>query len=440
MSKRRLENYRIVGELGRGGMSTVHKAVQLSLERTVAIKEIHPRFISSPELIARFEREARAIAQLSHPCIVQIFDYIHQDASHYMVMEFIQGNDLKSTIERCGQLSPLQVVAIGVRVSAALAFTHASGIIHRDIKPSNILLTREGQVKVVDFGVARMEEDKEITRTGAFVGTPAYMSPEQVLGERLDGRTDIFSLGVVLYEAMSGEKPFREDERTSAVSRILKTPPPPLRRRVPSLSRQIERIVMRCLVKERDRRIGSMSELNVALRAALPRRERLRPRLLISLASKLEEAVAPGGEKRRVDIDAGTDRRGHFPLPKSLSFAAALVVAAGLGFLFWSNPLTGGSAKGDSPAGPTTGPLVGAADRRASPVAAAPGFLKVVARPWAEVRVDGELYDTTPFADPIRLSPGQHTIELVHESLPPRLFKIISQSGETKVLNVDLRH
>ncbi len=184
-----------------------------------------------------------------------------------------------------------------------------------------------------------------------------------------------------------------------------------------------------------------MSELNVALRAALPRRERLRPRLLISLAGKLEEAVAPGGEKRRVDIDARTDRRGHFPLPKPLGFAAALVVAAGLGFLFWSNPLTDGSAKGKPPVGPARAPSVEAADRRASPVAAtAPGFLKVVARPWAEVRVDGELYDTTPFAAPIRLSPGKHTIELVHESLPPRLFKIISQPGETKVLNVDLRH
>ncbi len=441
MSKRRLENYRIVGELGRGGMSTVHRAIQISLNRTVAIKEIHPRFTTSPELIARFEREAHAIAQVSHPCIVQIFDYIHQNDSHYIVMEFIEGNDLKSIIERCGRLSPPQVVAIGVRVSAALAFAHAAGIIHRDIKPSNILLTREGQVKVVDFGVARMEEDKEITRTGAFVGTPAYMSPEQVLGERLDGRTDVFSLGVVLYEAMTGEKPFREDERTSAVSRILKTPPPPLRRRARTVSRQIERIVMRCLVKERDRRIRSMSELNVALRAALPRRERVRPRLLISLANKLEEASAPGDGGRRLDTGSGSDRHGPFPLPKSLGFAAALAVAVGLGFLFWSNPLTGDSAEGASPAGPAPDTSVAAANRLANPSAAVvPGFLKVVVRPWADVRVDGELYDTTPFAEPIRLSPGSHTIELVHESLPPRLFKIVAQAGETKVLNVDLRH
>jgi serine/threonine-protein kinase len=447
MSKRRLENYRIVGELGCGGMSTVHKAVQISLERTVAIKEIHPRYTSSPELIARFEREARAIAQLSHPCIVQIFDYIHHGDSHYMVMEFIEGHDLKSSIERCGRLSPDQVVAIGVRVSAALAFAHAAGIIHRDIKPSNILLTNEGQVKVVDFGVARIEEDKEITRTGAFVGTPAYMSPEQVLGERLDGRTDIFSLGVVLYEAMTGEKPFVEDSQTSAVSRILKTPPPSLRRRLPRLSRQIERIVMRCLVKQRDRRFRSMSELNLTLRAALPRRERQRPRLLIALASKLQEAPTPGGRGRGIHAGARSDRRWSLPSPRSLKFAAALAVAAGLGFAFWRTPLAG-SALHTAVTRPSAAISAVAAARSGAPAdphpksaaALAPGFLKIVVRPWAEVRVDGEVYDTTPFADPISLSPGEHTIELVHETLPPRLFTIVAQSGETKVLDVDLRH
>ncbi len=439
MRKRRLDNYRIVGELGRGGMSTVHKAVQISLERTVAIKEIHPKFVSSPELMARFEREARAIAQLSHPCIVQIYDYIHQDDAHFMVMEFIEGIDLKSVIMRCGKLAPEQVVAIGVRVSAALAYAHSLGIIHRDIKPSNILLTREGQVKVVDFGIARMEEDKDLTRTGAFVGTPAYMSPEQILGERLDGRTDVFSLGVVFYEAMTGQKPFTEDERTSVVSRILKSQPPSLRRRVRRLPRQIERIVSRCLVKQRDRRPGSMSELNLSLRAALSRRERQRPRILITLATRLQGAHdSTGGASghRPPEVAAG-----GFQLPwRGLGFAAVLALAGVLGFRFWLVPVLPEAATPRAAAGQKEVLAAGtqAPGVRHSP-AAQPGYLKVVVRPWAEVWVDGKLYDTTPFAEPIPLAAGDHTIEFKHETLPPRLFTVVARSNQTKVLNVDLR-
>jgi serine/threonine-protein kinase len=514
MGKRRLENYRILGELGRGGMSTVYKAVQISLERTVAIKEIHPNFSTSPELIARFEREARAVGQLSHPCIVQIHDYIHQDDTHFMVMEFIEGVNLKSAIERRGRLTPEEAASVGVRVSAALAYAHAAGIIHRDIKPSNILLARDGQVKVVDFGIARLEEGEELTRTGAFVGTPAYMSPEQILGERLDGRTDIFSLGVVLYEALAGDKPFSEDAGASVQSRILKSAPASLRRRSPQVPRQIERIVMRCLEKQRDRRFGSMSELNIALRAALPRRERQRPRVLIALANALQQAPSAGRGKRRAAADGSTATSGPLSGRRALGFAAGLCLTVGLGFFLWSNTLgpaksasgREGGAAGPGRAGrsapvptlpegarpeaaaadpigrfpvpvspPATAPPrpidppapqpsaiastpAGAAPPSAtagvastpplltvpgpaSPAAAGtgPGFLKVVVRPWAEVRVDGKLYDTTPFEAPIRLSPGEHTIVLVHESLPARRLTVTVESGETKRLDVDLR-
>ncbi len=488
MGKRRLENYRILGELGRGGMSTVYKAVQISLERTVAIKEIHPNFSTSPELIARFEREARAVGQLSHPCIVQIHDYIHQDDTHFMVMEFIEGVNLKSAIERRGRLTPEEAASVGVRVSAALAYAHAAGIIHRDIKPSNILLTRDGQVKVVDFGIARLEEGEELTRTGAFVGTPAYMSPEQILGERLDGRTDIFSLGVVLYEALAGNKPFSEDAGASVQSRILKSAPASLRRRSPQVPRQIERIVMRCLEKQRDRRFGSMSELNIALRAALPRRERQRPRVLIALANALQQAPSAGRGKRSAAADGSTATSGPLSGRRALGFAAGLCLTVGLGFFLWSNTL--GPAKSASgreggagpigrfpvpasppatapprpidPPAPQPGAIASTPASAAPPSAAAgmasapplltvpgpastaaagtgPGFLKVVVRPWAEVRVDGKLYDTTPFEAPISLSPGKHTIVLVHESLPARRLTVTVESGETKRLDVDLR-
>ncbi len=472
MSKRRLENYRVEAELGRGGMSTVYKAVQVSLERTVAIKEIHPNFATSPELIARFEREARAIAQLSHPCIVQIYDYTHDGSAHFMVMEYIEGVDLKAAIERRGRLSAEQVLAIAVRVSAALAYAHAAGIIHRDIKPSNILLTREGQVKVVDFGIARMEEGEELTRTGAFVGTPAYMSPEQILGERLDGRTDIFSLGVVLYEALTGHKPFAEDAQASVQARILKSDPPRPSRRAPGISRQVERIVMRCLEKQRDRRFGSMSELNLAVRATLPRGERQRPRALIQLAAKLQEAPGKGG--LRGGLSETTAGATTVTGKRALSAAAALFVIAGLGgFAYWLTrgpsapareaktrppvraersrtppppapvlpafavPPGAAGASGAAMEPPAKAPS--AAPGAASESSAAPGFLKLVVRPWAEVRVDGRLHDITPFEAPIALSPGEHTIELVHETLPTRRLSVVARSGETRRMDVDLR-
>jgi predicted Ser/Thr protein kinase len=510
MNKRRLEGYRIVAELGRGGMSTVYKAVQESLERTVAIKEIHPNFAGSPELIARFEREARAIAQLSHPCIVQIYDYIHEGDAHFMVMEYIEGIDLKSALERRGRLSPEETLAFVVRISAALAYAHAAGIIHRDIKPSNILLTREGQVKVVDFGIARMEEGEELTRTGAFVGTPAYMSPEQILGERLDGRADIFSLGVVMYEALAGEKPFTDDAQASVSARILKAHPPRLRRRAPGVSRQLERIVMRCLEKQRDRRFGSMSELNLAVRAALPRGERQRPRALISLAARLQEA--PAGRRRRSVLSHTTESLLRLSSHRAAGLAAALLLAAGLAAGLWyidGSPrrAAGGppaprpaietapwsaeaAARGESAAvevapaapapplpaageseqavpeaapalAPAEGPAAAPAGRAqtsnsetqtypdpapasagsagAAAPAREPGFLKLVVRPWAEVKVDGKLHDVTPFEAPIPLAPGDHTIDLIHETLPPRRLTVTARSGETRRLDVDLR-
>jgi serine/threonine-protein kinase len=482
MTKRRLEGYQIVAELGRGGMSTVHKAVQVSLERAVAIKEIHPNFSNSPELIARFEREAHAIAQLSHPCIVQIHDYIHDGDAHFMVMEFIEGVDLKGILERRDCLNPEETLALAVRVSAALAYAHAVGIIHRDIKPSNILLTREGQVKVVDFGIARMEEGEELTRTGAFVGTPAYMSPEQILGERLDGRSDVFSLGVVLYEALAGEKPFSDDSQRSVQARILKSAPPRLRRRAPGVSRQLERLVMRCLEKQRDRRFSSMSELNLAVRAALPKGERQRPRALAALAARLQEAPAQGKGKSRAGsvATATTAAVAGIPFRRRLGFAASLALTVGVGTLIWQAsqrpaPPASVTASSGAPAGagvrpgrrpeaapelparapaepaPQNAPPIsgepGSRSAAASedpaepqvPAGAPPGLLKLVVEPWAEVRVDGRLYDTTPFESPIPLSPGEHTIELVHETLPSRRLTVLVRPGETKRIHVDLR-
>jgi serine/threonine protein kinase len=482
MNKRRLEGYRIVAELGRGGMSTVHKAVQESLERTVAIKEIHPNFSNSPELIARFEREARAIAQLSHPCIVQIYDYIHEGDAHFMVMEYIEGIDLKSVIERRGRLSPEETLAFVVRISAALAYAHSAGIIHRDIKPSNILLTREGQVKVVDFGIARMEEGEELTRTGAFVGTPAYMSPEQILGERLDGRADIFSLGVVMYEALAGEKPFIEDAQASVSARILKAHPPRLRRRAPAVSRQLERIVMRCLEKQRDRRFGSMSELNLAVRAGLPRGERQRPRALISLSARLQEA--PAGRRRRSVLSHTTESLLRLSSHRAAGLAAAALLATGLGGALWyidsapqsrteapsarrrgveparraielpaappsraADPLPPAAAEEPAPVPPSRvaaaepdHPPASSSPRKQPAPSLEPGYLKLVVRPWAEVKVDGRVHDVTPFEAPIPLSPGDHTIELTHETLPPRRLKVTARPGETRRLDVDLRH
>jgi serine/threonine-protein kinase len=212
--------YEIKRELGKGGMGTIYEAVQLSLNRRVAIKSLHVSLSADTAFVARFQREARAMARLDHENIIRIHDVVAEDTANYIVMEFFDATDLKQRMQHQTRFAPADALAIVGQAADALAYAHCHGIIHRDIKPANIMVSRSGQVKIADFGIAAATDEISVTLTGSIMGTPKYMSPEQARGEPLDGRADLFSLGMVLYEMLSGQTPYQGFSQTAVNARL----------------------------------------------------------------------------------------------------------------------------------------------------------------------------------------------------------------------------
>src|ERR1700733_6373941 len=216
----KIGNCRILEEVASGGMAVVYRAVQDPLGRTVAIKALKTSAAAEENVVTRLEREAKSLAMLQHENIIHVYDFHEERGAMFIVMEYVQGIDLYDLLEKCGRL-PYDVAAIlAMQVARALDYVHYRGIVHRDIKPANIMIARTGGTKVMDFGIARDTSFGDLTEAGTGIGTPAYMSPEQVLGDKLDARSDIFSLGVLLYQMTTGKKPFVEDERRSAMHKI----------------------------------------------------------------------------------------------------------------------------------------------------------------------------------------------------------------------------
>jgi serine/threonine protein kinase len=255
------DTYEILEDIGRGGMAQVYKARQLSLGRTVAIKEIKPAIAASPELVERFKREARAAASLIHENIVQVYNFGEpREDSLFIVMEYVDGFDLRTLLGKSARVPP-RIAAIIVReLARALAYAHARGLIHRDVKPANIMVSNHGEVKLMDFGIVR-EMDSDLTKTGAFLGTPNYMAPEQYLGEDITPATDIFSLGVVLFEILTGEKPWKADGEGALAKKVRTETEPRVRSLNPAVPRRLQKIVHLCLRKKAARRPADAEEL-----------------------------------------------------------------------------------------------------------------------------------------------------------------------------------
>ncbi|MEO0127241.1 MAG: serine/threonine-protein kinase [candidate division WOR-3 bacterium] len=211
-------NYKILKSIGKGGMAQVYTAIQGSLDRIVVIKQMKRNL--DGETQTRFKREAKICANLNHKNIVEIYDYFREGGEHYLVMEYIEGLSLADIIEKESPLHPVLAASIAREVCQALVCAHKNGIIHRDIKPKNILISKNGVVKLTDFGVARDIDAPELTTTGAIIGTPFYMSPEQAGGGKVSFQSDIFSLGVVLYEMVTGKKPFVAEESHGIIAKI----------------------------------------------------------------------------------------------------------------------------------------------------------------------------------------------------------------------------
>ena len=262
--------YRLRFLIASGGMADVWCADDEVLGRPVAIKILHPHMALDPALRARFRTEAVAAARLVHPAIVAIFDTCDAGDSEAIVMEFIRGRTLREYLDERGRLEPIEVQHIGAEVAAALACAHRGGIIHRDIKPANILLSDDGRVLVTDFGIAKVLDEPDLTRTDQLIGTVKYLAPEQVDGRPIDARTDIYALGAVLHEALTGQAPFTgETPAAVALARIQRDPLPPSFT-VDGIPPDLDRVIMRALARNPDDRPAQAADLRAALLSIRP--------------------------------------------------------------------------------------------------------------------------------------------------------------------------
>ncbi|HEY6533631.1 MAG TPA: protein kinase [Acidimicrobiales bacterium] len=257
--------YRLDRHLASGGMAEVWEATDQVLGRPVAVKILHSHLGDDPAFQARFRHEAVAAARLVHPAIVAIYDTCHTEDADAIVMELVRGRTLRDYLDERGRLDPVEVVHVGSEVASALSCAHRAGIVHRDVKPANILLSDDGRVLVTDFGIAKVLDEPDLTRTSQLLGTVKYLAPEQVEGGAVDARTDVYALGAVLYECLCGEPPFRADNPAAlALARLHRDPPPP-HDVVAGVPPELERALVRSLKRHPDERFTTADDLRTAL-------------------------------------------------------------------------------------------------------------------------------------------------------------------------------
>jgi serine/threonine-protein kinase len=261
--------YRLESKLGSGGMSTVYLASDETLERQVAVKVLHAEISDQPDQIERFRREATAVAKLSHPNVVSVID-AGQDAGHpYIVFEYIDGETLKQRIERLGRLPLDEAAAYAIEVGRGLAAAHRRKLVHRDVKPQNVLIDPDGRARVTDFGIARSLETKGLTATGRVLGTTDYVAPEQAMGQEIDARSDIYSLGVLLYEMLTGEVPFHAETQVGVAMKHVNEPLPAVETRRPDVSAALAAVIEKATAKDPEQRYATIAAMLRDLEAAL---------------------------------------------------------------------------------------------------------------------------------------------------------------------------
>jgi eukaryotic-like serine/threonine-protein kinase len=264
------DRYELEELVGSGGMSSVYRAKDSLLERHVALKVMHEQLLTDGDHVERFRREARLAAQLSHPSIVTVIDRGEQEGRQFIVFEYVEGENLKALVEREAPLPEREAIELALQVADGLAFAHAHGLVHRDVKPQNVLLTDDGRAKVTDFGIARsIDVHRGLTQTGTVMGTSDYISPEQARGGPVDACSDIYSLGAVLYELLTGDVPFQGDNFVSVAMRHINDPPPSVRERRPELSPRVDAAIRKAMAKDPDDRFPTMEAFATELRACL---------------------------------------------------------------------------------------------------------------------------------------------------------------------------
>jgi eukaryotic-like serine/threonine-protein kinase len=478
--------YEIVGPLGRGGMGMVYRAHDRTLDETVAIKILRPEFAEDPTMGERFKSEIKLARKVRHRNVCAIHDFGEDRGLAYISMELVDGQDLKRVLGLRGALPPDEAYGIAVQVSEGLEAVHAARIIHRDLKTSNIVVDRAGVARLMDFGIAkRTEGTASLTATGHILGSPEYMSPEQAQGKRVDARTDIYALGIVIYEIFAGQVPFRGDTPIATILKQMNDPPPLDHGRLPIALRPV---LHKALAKDPGDRYATARALTDALQDARARR--------------IEQRPAPTEAMRRAPAPPPPTRSG---LRSRLWWLGLPVAGAGVAVFLLRSPsptasgpppalapssvpppslppvttpmVTRAESTAASVATPTPGrigaptirsatalpprptaspeavarpgpspsasaptpsqPIVPSAPPSSTPRPVDPGLLQIAVRPWAEVEVDGRLLGTTPL-DRMSLPAGQHVVLLRHPSFEPFTRAVTIRPGELARLVVDL--
>ncbi len=484
--------YMLTGSLGRGAMGAVYRAMDPLIERTVAIKVLSVELPASEQadFRDRFFREAKAAGRLNHPNIVTIYDVGESEGTPYIAMEYLPGRTLRETLDSGVVLPIRRAVEIAMLVARGLDYAHEQGIIHRDIKPANIMLSRNGLVKIMDFGIATAS-DSSRTHTGGLVGSPRYMAPEQITNEAVDGRTDIFALGVTLYEMLTGKDPFAGQTIPEVMHKILHAEPEAPSALNPDIPERLEQIVLKMLAKEPAQRFDHARELGLALGS-------LRRKLRSSAArsNPRQDAPLPAGMATQVVGRDALPKTSAGPIPTpgpshhsgnrlSLLLAAAafavtvLVVmivpdsrtpalvdpvpvgapiavetASAPSETFVGEPAEGGqvtlfdsdsdivaeaASTESAPAPPASGPT--AAPQPAQPTATAaaaapqpaarPATITLSVLPWGEVHVGGRTHGVTPPLRELQLPPGRYRIEIRNTDFAPYVETVTLESGRT---------
>ncbi len=331
--------YEIVRTIARGGMADVYLARDQLLDRPVAVKVLFAEFARDPSFVERFRREAQAAANLSHPNIVAIYDWGQEDDTYFIVMEYVDGQSLREVLRSRGKLPVHESVQIAAEIAGALAYANRSGVVHRDVKPGNVLITPGGVVKVTDFGIARAGTSEALTQTGSVMGTATYFSPEQAQGLPVDGRSDVYSLGVVLYEMLTGAPPFSGDTPIAVAYKHVREEPSAPSRQVPGLSPDLERIVLTAMAKDPDSRYQSADDLRTDLLRFLRGQPPIAAPVTAEIAAITGDytaaqptvaapAVPPAATGRVTQTEERRSRRGPIIAVIALLVVIAAVVAA----------------------------------------------------------------------------------------------------------------
>jgi len=453
MKIEKLGRYEILSELGQGAMGVVYKAVDPLIDRTVAIKTINLN-LSGDELDdfeERFNREAKSAGRLNHPNIVTIYDVGRADHVAFMAMEYLEGRELKEIISSGETLQPDRIAEIIAQIADALAFAHEHGIVHRDIKPANIMVLRNGSVKITDFGIAKISSGSR-TQIGIILGSPKYMSPEQVAGKPVDGRSDIFSLGAVLYELLAGKPAFGGEDNTltAIMYQVLNEMPVSPTSINPTIPLAFDYIVAKALAKAPENRYSSAREMANDLRNFKN----------LTTTSPLISSAPPGkrsANKKNNGDDTVIMNTGQIPADSGWSsgkmraglIATAIFVAAIVLFITSTResgvttvptvddkkPLTPQTTLATAikplPTAETESKVPDAQLIVTAPTQATLGFAIL---PWGEIFIDGKSQGASPPLREIRLSPGKHQIEIKNTDLPPYRQTVEMEAGSNKTI------